>query len=468
MDGIFSAEIFGRAREFGLLRTALDRPEPSLILVTGPPGSGKSALARTAAADFPHVIHRAPPLPDRFQREALARSLGDRWADDPAVSGLAGDPGWDDVLRAALVGSSGKPRVLVVDDAHRWTESRARFAQALFDALAAARRHGQAAHVVLVSPEAVEAAPPGAVDTPPVQIRLGPLSFRAAAHLLPGSEPSDLLRAYAVFGGMPGHLRHLDRGASLNTNLRRLVLDPGAPLVDRPLSLLEAAAQTPSRYAAILAALAGGEADWNAVHAGVPDLTASGQVAPYLKRLESLGLVEVRRSLDASPRSRGRRYRITDPFIAFWYRFILPQRERLDREGGDSLLASRIRPELDHHMDTVFPDICRQHMTLDVMETLGANARECGSLWGSDYHIPVAGILSTGGAFYGTPVPRDGDGMDALHRLDHDVRETRYGFGRERRLRVLFSADALPAAIQREAARRHDVQVVDARALAGD
>jgi len=314
----------------------------------------------------------------------------------------------------------------------------------------------------------VEATPPGAGDPPPLHIRLGPLSFRAATHLLPGSEPSDLLRAYAVFGGMPGHLRHLDRGASLITNLRRLVLDPSAPLADRPLSVLEAAAQTPTRYAAILAALSGGEADWSSVHAGIPDLTASGQVAPYLKRLEDLGLVEVRRSLDASPRSRGRRYRITDPYISFWYRFILPHRERLLREGGEDLLASRIRPELDNHVRSVLPEVCRQHMTMDVMETLGANARECGSLWGSEYDIPVAGMLSTGGAFYGTPVPADGDGMEVLRRLDHDIRETRYGFGRERRLRVLFSSESVPAAVQREAARRHDVLVVDARALAGD
>ena len=468
MNRVSSPSIVGRTREIGLLRTALDRPDPSVILVTGPPGSGKSALVQAAAADFPHVIHRAPPLPDHFQRQALARSLREGRPDDPAVARLPQDPGWEDLLQAALAPAGGKPSVLVVDDAHRWNQSRARFAPALFAALAAARRLGHAVHVVLVSPEGVEAKPPGADETPPLNIRLGPLSFRAAAHLLPGSDPSDLLRAYAVFGGIPGNLTHLDRGASLNTNLRRLVLDPNAPLADRPLSLLEAAAQTPSRYAAILAALSSGETDWSTVHAGIPDLTASGQVAPYLNRLEDLGLVEARRSLDANPRSRGRRYRIVDPYVAFWYRFILPHREHLHRAGADDLLASRIRPELDDHVRSVFPDICRQHMTLDVMETLGANARECGSLWSSAYDIPVAGILSTGGAFYGAPVPADGDGLEVLHRLDRDIRETRYGFGRERRLRVLFTTASLPASVQREAARRHDVLVVDARALTGD
>lgn len=457
----------GRGREIGLLRMALDRVEPSLIVVSGPPGAGKTALVRTAAADFRHVFHRAPPLPDPLQRGALAASLRRAWADAPEVAALSVDPTWDEVLGAALGGAPGRPTVLVVDDAHRWDQSRARFAPGLFSGLATARKLGRAAHVVLVSSEPMAPTPPGKDEPAPAHIRLGPLPFRAAAHLLPGSDPSDLLRAYAVFGGIPAHLRRLDPGTSLVTNLRHLILEPGAPLGELPLALLEAAAQTPSRYAAILAALANGEADWSAVHAGVPDLTASGQVAPYLKRLEDLGLVEVRRSLDAGPRSRGRRYRITDPFFAFWYRFVLPHRERLDLGGGEELLASHIRPGLDHHVRTVFPEICRQHMTLDVMEFLGANARECGGLWGPGYDIPVAGILSSGGAFYGSSMLAEDDDAEVLRRLDRDIRETRYGFGRERRLRVLFSPASMPAALQREAARRHDVHLVDAVALVG-
>jgi hypothetical protein len=467
MDGTKGLLFPGHGREIGLLRTALDRNEPSVVGVHGPSGAGKTTLVRAAAADYLHVYHRAPPLPAPSQRCALARALRCALPDDPAVGALGDDPSWEDTFLTVVAVARERPLVLVVDDAHRWTQSRSRFEALLRAALSRAGEVGSTVHVVLVSPEPLAPTPPGRDARPPLQIRLGPLPFRAAAELLPGTEPEDLLRAYAVFGGLPGHLRHLDRGTSLVTNLRRLVLEPGAVLSELPLTLLESAAQTPSRYAAILSALSAGEADWGTVHAGVADLTASGQVAPYLKRLEDLALVEAHRSLDASPRSRGRRYRIVDPFVAFWFRFILPHRETLDLGRGEDVLSSAIRPALDQHLASLFPDVCRQHMDLDVMETLGANAREYGGLWGADYEIPVAGTLASGAVFYGVPVRSADDTIDALARLDRDIRETRYGFGRERRLRIVFSPGAIPGALQREAARRHDLHLVDAAALLG-
>jgi hypothetical protein len=354
----------------------------------------------------------------------------------------------------------------VVDDAHRWDQSRARFRGGLAASLAQARRRGLAVHVVLVSPE-----PPAegvSDETPALELTFHALPFRAATTLLPGESARERLRAWAVFGGVPGNLVHVDPGASLASNLRRLVLSPDGPLADAPLTLLERSFQNPTRYAAVLAALAAGEGDWAQVQAGVPDLSASGQAAPYLKRLEEVGLVEARRSLDASPRSRSRRYRIRDPFTAFWFRFVLPHRERLRHGTVEALHAEVVRPGLEAHVASQFPGACRDFMTHDAMEILGANARECASLWGMGYDIPVAGTLSTGAPFYGVPVPAGGRGAtSALRALDAQVRETRYGFGRERRLRLLFTPGEAPPSLQREAARRHDASVIGLDTLAG-
>ena len=51
-------------------------------------------------------------------------------------------------------------------------------------------------------------------------------------------------------------------------NVRRLILSPDGALADAGTVLLERYLQTPSRYAAILAALSRGEADWTSLRAG--------------------------------------------------------------------------------------------------------------------------------------------------------------------------------------------------------
>jgi hypothetical protein len=446
------------------LRRALDAPIASLLAVTGLPGIGKTRVVRRAARDYLTVHHLAPPLSEPQQRAALIRSLAGTLGSSISLPG-SDVPTWDEIF-AVLVASApeGRPLVLVVDDAHRWDESRARFREPLGAALGRARKAARTVHVVLVSPEPLPE--PVGLEPPALELTLHSLPFRAAAALLPGETARDRLRAFAVFGGIPGHLAHVDPAASLGSNLRRAVFSPDAPLADAPLVLLERSFQTPARYAAVLAALAPGEGDWGTVHAGVPDLSASGQAAPYLKRLEQVGLVEARRSLDAPPTSRGRRYRVRDPFVSFWFRFVLPHRERFGADTSDTLYSEVVRTELDRQVASLLPQVCRDFMAHDALESLGANARECGSLWGPGYDIPVAGTLATGAPFYGTPVA-DEAAASALQRLDTLVRETRYGFGRERRLRLLFTQDPPPASLQREAARRHDTILVGVEALAG-
>lgn len=464
-----------RPHELGALRSALDRAEPALIHVTGLRGVGKSSLVRAATEGTRALVHRVVPLPEPRQREALAdqvaRELG-------PVAPHASEISWDGILDHLVhEAADAHPLTLVLDDAHRLTEARARIGPALARALVSGREGRAPLHVVLVGtagalPEVSlprrPASPPDTTPEPLV-VHVPPLPLRAALAWLPGATPEDRIRAYAVFGGVPAHLRLLDRQARLETNIRRLFLEAGAPLADRGLDVLERDVQVPARYVAVLAALATGEVDWGAVHRGVPDLTTSGQVAPYLRRLEELGLVEIRRSLDAGQGSRNRRYRVVDPLVAFWFRFVLPFRHTHPEPDVDSWIAGVVRPSLDGQAASVFPEICRQHMALDAMEWAGANAREIGSLWGSGYDVDVAGILTSGAAFYGRPIWGSAPaGVRDLEELDAMVGETRYGFGRERRLRIVFSTGGFAAGLARWAARRDDVALVDGAALVGD
>ncbi|MEX2466100.1 MAG: ATP-binding protein [Gemmatimonadota bacterium] len=456
-----STKVFvGRSRELGLVRSAFDGPDASIVRIEGMRGIGKSALVARALENFQHLIFRVPALPAPLQRRALAMAL---------LGEVGSPPSWDELFAAAVrrarVGEG--PFVLVLDDVHRLGEARSRYMEPLLGALRTARSNRRALHVVLVGAPYGDPPADGSDGWVAERVTIGPLPLRPASELLPGADPRDILRAYGLLGGIPRVLAAVDPEVTLGTNIRRLILDPEGPFADIPSIWLERDLQTPSRYNAVLAQLAFGECDWGGIHASVPDLTSSGQLAPYVRRLEELGLVSVRRSLDADPGSRSRRYSLTDPLLAFWYRFVLPGSPT--GQWSPDIKLGDMRDDLDDHLATIFPLVCRQHMAHDAIETLGANARELGSLWGAEYELPVAGILTSGAAFYGTcswrPPVR---GEDPLGTLDASARGTRYGFGREHRLRLHFMSIEPPRWLERAAVRQDQCLLMGPSALVGD
>ena len=460
----------GRTRELGRLRTALDRPEASIHRLSGLREVGKTALVRRVTGPLRSIYHRAPPLPDPDQRALLASTLGPALSSPAHKGALEPDPSWERLFAALVEAapSEGPARIVVIDDVHRFSEARARYVAPLRRAFERARAEHRRIHLVLVGAAAGLPTHEDLAELLGEDIRLDPLGFRAAARLLPGASPIEALSAYAVFGGVPGALARLPDAGGIHFAARRALFEETGALRDWGIELLERDVQTPSRYAAILAVLARGEADWKKVHDGVRDLSASGQVAPYLKRLEELGLVRVRRSLDAAPGSRARRYRIADPLVAFWYRFVLAHRHDPRADEKRDYFGETVRPALDGHVASIFPEICRQYMEFDAMEHLASNAREAGSLWGEGYDIGVAGTLTTGAVFYGVPLwSRPPARVRHLAELDRQIRETRYGFGRERRLRILFAPHGVPRTLEREATRRDDALMVGAEELAG-
>lgn len=466
----------GRSRELGVLRTEFDQLEARCITVSGPPGAGVSTLIRSATDGYAGLRFRCPPRPDPLIRAALSNRLRE---DVPSESAKDAEdvPTWAALLTEfAEQASTRGPFVLVLDDAHRLSDARSRVDAGLADALGHARALQLPFHVVLAG----RAGAMPAVGTisnmskPSLQLGVGPLPLRAAAPHLPGSEPYHKIRAYGVFGGMPSVLAHLDTSLTVGTNVRRLLLPDSGALADLPLSWLERSVQTPTRYVSALEALSHGGAEWADLSDAIPDLTKSGQIAPYLKRLAELGLIETCRSLDSAPRSRSTRYSLTDPFLAFWLRFILPWRASERDTEIVPHYASAIRPGIRDHLQNVMPALCRRHMAIDALETFGSNAREGGAIWNVAADIPVAGTLGTGAVYYGTCLwdpptgrPRTPE-QTPLERLDRNIRETRYGFGRERRVRLVFTGRATPTWLRREVARRDDARIVSAEDLVGD
>jgi uncharacterized protein len=456
-----------RRAEAEALRRELTGPAPSLTLVVGPPGSGKRTVVREAAHGLDVVRYWAAPLTDADHRTLFVERLG--------VEGLPPRSDWPrifDRLLALAAERTGTLRI-ALEELPVLVETRPKLVAELERFWAGVRARGLSVHLVLtgaggpVFQEMQEGTGPFAGwigRTVPVL----PLTFREVGALFPSYPPRDRMLAWAIFGGLERSLRPLDPEVTLATNVRQAVLAPAAPLLDEGIERLERRLQSVARYATLLRSMSVGREEWGEILAGAPELVSGAQMAPYLSRLQRLGIVSAEASLDARPGSRSRRYRILDPFLWFWHRFVQPNLSDIVDGRGAELWRRRVRPELDAYVRRLFPLACREYLARYARERLPAISRELGGLWGSDHDIELAGTLRTGAALYGRAFWAEGRVPEAADEaLQEEIRRTRYGFGREARLRLYFSTDGFSSALLRRAARSDAVRLVSLEAMLG-
>ena len=211
-------------------------------------------------------------------------------------------------------------------------------------------------------------------------LRLQPFPWREIGAFAPGWAADDLIRAGAVFGGVPYYLKEIDPGEDLATAIRRAVLYPDGLLREEPRFLLsqESRLRDTDIYMSCLRAIAAGTTRLNEIAQRIGK-TRSEEARPFLETLEQMGLVE-RRYPVAQASRRKVHYAVADPFLRFWFRFVAPRESRLQtRADAGRYLEETVMPELDKFVsEDAFERVC-QDWLLRHME----DATETGRWWGS-------------------------------------------------------------------------------------
>jgi uncharacterized protein len=471
-----------RTAEADHLRQVVTGPFPSLTLLVGPDGEGRASIVQHGLRGLDAVRYWAAPLPDADHRALLVSRLGS-WAEAPATPsggkksappeplGQATD--WPKIFEH-LLGRAGEreaPLRLVLEEFPRLVESRPKLLQEVERFWSGVRSRGLPIHLVLAGApdpvfEGMLSAEESWASWIGVWLAARALTYREVGALFPAHPPRERLLVWAVFGGLERHLRHCDPDLSLTTNIRQGILAPASPLLHEGFEQLQRSFQSVGRYASLLRSMASGRREWGEILAGTPEMDTGAQMAPYLARLQRLGLVIGDASLDARPEARSRRYRIVDPFVWFWHRFVLAHLTDLLDGRTTEVWRRHIRPRLDEHASALLPLACRDYLTHYAHERLPANAREVGGLWGLDYEVELAGTLRTGAAVYGHAFwGRGRTAESADDRLLEAMRNTRYGFGKEARLRVLFSTEGFSPGLLRREARTDVLHLIGSEAL---
>lgn len=216
------------------------------------------------------------------------------------------------------------------------------------------------------------------------QIRLKPFDIFDASLMLPGVSPETVMEYYAALGGTPYYLQQIDTSLGFAENLAKLCFSTSGLLYDEPMMLLRQELREPMLYNSLLGAIGTGatkRADI-AAKAGIPvDATSA-----YLQRLTDLGLIEREVPFGTNPaRSKKGLWRFSDPFFAYWHRFIGPATTAIENGQGEGASHHATSgPAFDTYVGQQFEDVCKQWMWRHAQDVFSMLPKEIGRWWGGD------------------------------------------------------------------------------------
>lgn len=206
---------------------------------------------------------------------------------------------------------------------------------------------------------------------------LGPFGVSEVGAFVPAYSAEERLMTFAAFGGLPGHLSLLDPARTLADNAAALLLNAGGRLVDEAQHMLDSFLADAVVHYSIIEAIAGGDHTWK----GITNRTGrtGGSLQRAVDWLVDMEVIErvVPISEKSPQRSKRALYRITDPYVAFWHRFVSP----LVAVGSVGLVEPRrlwdttIVPRFDDYMGGVFERICRDAVRRSASAPVRARSR---------------------------------------------------------------------------------------------
>lgn len=194
----------------------------------------------------------------------------------------------------------------------------------------------------------------------PLIVKLEELDYFDAAKALPkGVSARDKLRYYCCLGGVPEYLLMVKEGESFEENIRRLFLRENSPLGFAMQETYLYELREPEFYSSVLAALAGGCKRINEIVAATGE--SSTKVNKYLLTLLQMQIVT--RDVPFGEEGKVSRkgvYSVAPKALAFWYRFVMPNRAKIAM--GEEPIEDITAAVDEYILSKLYEQVCAQYM----------------------------------------------------------------------------------------------------------
>lgn len=442
-----------RDEELGFLRDSLSQPEPQLLVLYGRRRVGKTRLVNRYLEEEDVFDDSVYYLADERGTDANVNRFAEEAAD--ALGDIKPDAdGFDDVFEYI---SARTDSCLVVIDEFSYLVEKGDSVPSTFQYIWDEIIEDDDSRISLVLlGSSISMMEEGVLSyESPLdgrrtgQWKLTPFGFEHTREFFPDYTFEDRVRAYATVGGVPAYLEKFDAEDGLFENIEKQILTKGSFLYEEPEFLLRQELREPSTYMGMLESMALGSTTVTEVANDI-GRDASG-LSRYLKNLKELGMVEKVTPVTADASSRGI-YEITDNFFRFWFRFVYPRSNSLER-GATSECRRSVESGIDEYASRVFEDICREAV---YKEGFGFDATDVGRWWYKEEELDVVAVNEeTNGLLLGECKWTESPVCEGIaRRLEEKADEVRWRDGERSEKFVLFSKSGFEEGLSDELGER--------------
>lgn len=346
-------KFLNRTDEIGILRQLLNRDNPSLIVIFGRRRCGKSRLIKQILKTG-DVYFQADRQESVLQREVLIRTVSET-LEVPYEAGfknweslfldlnrvlpsnqtlvidefpyiIKNDPALTSILQRLIDGKKLKYHLILCGSSQNVMSKMVKNGQEPL--------YGRASAVLNIKP-------------------LSPGWIRDALQL----DDEESIREYAIWGGVPRYWELRKEYEDIESALLNLVFKRDAILLDEPMRILLDDLRSAVQPYTILTLIGQGVHRPSEIAARLEKKMSV--ISETLQKLMDLGII--RREIPHGENIRSSKrtlYKINDPFISFYFRFVLPNKQRID-EGLGSQVLNRAILYLDEFVAEQWEHLCR-------------------------------------------------------------------------------------------------------------
>ncbi len=191
--------------------------------------------------------------------------------------------------------------------------------------------------------------------------------------------PEKTVKIYSILGGVPKYYEEINLNKSYPEIINDL-LKPESFFYEEGTFLLGQEFKTLGNYNSILKSISKGNTELAKISNNIGIETK--KLSNYLNTLYELSLIKKEKPITNTKKNyRGYKYRMKDNFLHFWFKFIFPNRNHIERRN---LNYNNIKEELKLFTSKKFEDVCKNHTK--------ENYGKVGKWWYKEDEIDIVGL----------------------------------------------------------------------------